>query len=380
MEFIAIIIIDFSILPAYCRMKEVKGVIMLFLTPSEAKEWQSLGRMILADKPSPSSITINGQSTLHPIFHFYAGALLASNGHIAAGKEWFTHGAMLESRTVMSNAYVSAFIDRRKGRFDLPAVVFADPRPYLHFTSTPAVKKARESFHRHCTLSLPEFKKPFRIMDLGCGDGGMLVQLLNSLRQAGNIHDIDEILLVDSSQAMLELAVKTVRLSFPGVTIRSLRKRIQDIPGSLSGHYDVALSSLAYHHMPMEIKIETLHKIKDHFNHFIIFELDANHDTPELHSPELACSVFQCYGTIIDFIFSHDAPLDVVLNSVDCFLLAEMISLLTQARGIRNDYHMLRHQWHQLFSEVLGGDSVCLNDSTCFENDFLGLITVHYGK
>ena len=353
---------------------------MLFLTPSEAKEWQSLGRMILANTPSPSSITINGQSALHPIFHFYAGALLASHGNVLAGQKWFAQGAMLENREVMSNAYISAFIDRRHGRFDMPAVVFSDPRPYLHFASTPAIKKARKNFCRHCTLSLPEFKKPFRIMDLGCGDGGMLVQLLNSLRQAGNIHDIGEILLVDSSEAMLDLAVKTVGLAFPGVTINSLRNRIQDIPGSLSGHYDVALSSLAYHHMPMEIKVETLRKLKDHFDHFIIFELDANHDTPELHSPELACSVFQCYGTIIDFIFSHDAPIDVVINSVDCFLLTEMLSLLTQPRGVRNDYHMLRHQWHQLFSEVLGGESVCLKDSTCFENDFMYLISIHYGK
>lgn len=353
---------------------------MLFLTPSTSQAWQEFGRRIVAEQTGPGGTAPAGQTALQPIFHFYAGALLAAHGHVAAAQKWFAAGAMLEGGTVMSNAYVSAFIDRRKGCFELPAVVFADPRPYVHFTTTPAVQKSRESFFRHGALSLPAFRKPLRIMDLGCGDGGMLVGFLNRLREAGNVSDIGEILLVDSSQAMLDLAIRTVGAAFPGVTINAIRKKIQELPGALSGHYDVALSSLAYHHMPMELKVQTLRQIKDRFNHFIIFELDANHDTPELHAPELACSVFQCYGTIIDFVFSHDAPVDVVQNCVDCFLLTEMISLLTEPRGVRNDYHMLRHQWHQLFSEVLGPTSVCLSDSTCFENDFLSLVTIHYGK
>mgnify|MGYP000887308582 CR=1 FL=1 len=72
-------------------------------------------------------------------------------------------------------------------------------------------------------------------------------------------------------------------------------------------------------------------------------------------SPELAVSVYQSYGPLIDSIFAHDAPVVVTQSCVDNFVMAEVISFLTQPRGERNDYHMLRGQWARVFAENLEG-------------------------
>ena len=47
------------------------------------------------------------------------------------------------------------------------------------------------------------------------------------------------------------------------------------------------MSSLAYHHMPLEDKRVHLARLKPWIDHFLLFEMDANNDTPDLYSPEL---------------------------------------------------------------------------------------------
>lgn len=91
-------------------------------------------------------------------------------------------------------------------------------------------------------------------------------------------------------------------------------------------------------------------------------------------------SVYQSYGRIIDFVFQHDAPVEVANDCVDRFLMTEEVSLLTEKRGIRNDYHMTRLQWHDVFAQGLGRDFTCLADCNCFDDQFLNLIFIHYGK
>jgi hypothetical protein len=95
--------------------------------------------------------------------------------------------------------------------------------------------------------------------------------------------------------------------------------------------------------------------------------MDGDHDTPQLGSPELSLSVYQAYGGIIDDIFAHDAPVEVALGCVDLFLLAEVISLLSQPRGERTEYHMTTSQWCRLFEEEtacsLAAEETCLAQS-----------------
>ena len=107
--------------------------------------------------------------------------------------------------------------------------------------------------------------------------------------------------------------------------------------------------------------------------------MDANNDTPECSSPELALSVYQSYGRIMDFVYAHDAPVDVVTDCIDAFLMTEVISILTEPRGVRTDYHMLRTQWHDLFSAVLCPEFSLRSDSACYADEYMTLFTMHYG-
>jgi SAM-dependent methyltransferase len=242
------------------------------------------------------------------------------------------------------------------------------------------MKEARRQFIRQSGHTLPHFERPLRIMDIGCGDGGLTAALLAHLQETGKVREVEEVLLVDPSPAMLELAKKTVGDAVPGGRITAANSRIQDFSGRIEGRFDVAMSSLAYHHMPLEQKEVHLARLKPRIDHFLLFELDANHDTPGLHSPELAFSLYQGYGRIIDFVFAHDAPVGLAVDCVDSFLMTELVSLLTQPRGIRTDYHMLRSQWNDLFREQLGPGFTLRCDSSCYADEYLTLFTMHYGR
>jgi hypothetical protein len=140
------------------------------------------------------------------------------------------------------------------------------------------------------------------------------------------------------------------------------------------------MSSLAYHHMPVEDKRIHLSRLRPWIDHFLLFEMDANNDTPELYSPELAFSVYQSYGRIMDFVYAYDAPVEVVTDCIDSFLMTEVVSLLTQPRGERTEYHMLRSQWHDLFRTCLCPEFTVSSDSTCYADEYMTLFTLHYGR
>jgi hypothetical protein len=179
---------------------------------------------------------------------------------------------------------------------------------------------------------------------------------------------------------MAGLARETVGTAFPDARIEVANCRVQDYSCRIDQPFDIAMSSLAYHHMPLEDKRTHLSRLKPWIDHLLLFELDANNDTPDLYSPDLALSVYQSYGRIIDFVFAHDAPVDVVIDCVDSFLMTELVSILSQPRGVRTDYHMLRNQWNALFSEVLGPEFSLRCDSSSYADEYMTLFTLHYGR
>lgn len=217
-------------------------------------------------------------------------------------------------------------------------------------------------------------------MDIGCGDGALTVRLLKHLLEEGKVPGFSEILLIDPSSAMISMAREKVSAAFPDVLITTDNARIQDFSESIDRHFDIAMSSLAYHHMPIEDKKVHLSRLKPWIDNFLLFEMDANNDTPDLDSPELALSVYQSYGRILDFVFSYDAPVEIVIDCIDSFLMTELVSLLTEPRGMRTEYHMLRSQWMNLFKYVLGDEFTLRSDSTCYADEYCGLFTLHYGR
>ncbi|MCK5843570.1 MAG: class I SAM-dependent methyltransferase [Victivallales bacterium] len=354
---------------------------MLFLTKNEIESWRKMGEEILRDKLTPNNFNNLNLNEFHlPIFRFYAGCMLAANKLEELAKPWLSLGAIEESENLMTNAFLAAFLERQNGNFIMPAVVFEDPAPYIHFGTIPAIKTSRENLIAHSSDSLPSFSKPISYVDIGCGDGSLTIDLLTHWRDAGVFSEIKEILLVDASSAMLEKAQETLSESFPKNIINVLNDRIENVSDQITGHYDIALSSLAYHHLTWENKVTHMRKLKNHFDHILIFDLDANNDIPELGSPELAVSVYQSYGRLINNVFEHDAPVKTAQLCVDSFLMVELVSLMSEIRGTRNDYHMLRYQWHQLFQSTLGSEFTLLADTTPYADEFLDLFFVHYGK
>jgi SAM-dependent methyltransferase len=353
---------------------------MLLLTNQEKKEWRALAEDALAGKSGPEKIPANIRPNLMPMFAYYLGTFLAAKGEVELGRRWLTAGALAEEEKLMSNSYLSSFLERQRGKLVMPAVVFADPKPYVHFTGVPIMRDARQNFLRHCAHSLPKFTKPVRIMDIGCGDGALTAAFIKTMRESGKIGDISELTLIDRSPGMIELAQTTVGRVINRSVIRALTGRIEDLAAGIDRHYEIIVSSLAFHHMPLEKKLIHLKTLKRWMDHFIIFEIDANNDLPEQFSPELALSVYQSYGRLINLVFIHDAPVELALSCVDAFLMTEEVSFLIQPRGERNDYHMLKTQWHDLFEKVLAPDLACLCDSPCYADEYTGIFTMHYGR
>jgi SAM-dependent methyltransferase len=353
---------------------------MLFLTDQEQQEWTGFAHEIQKGVLAPAGFEVEIAPPLLPAFHFYIATFLAANGAGEQAVAWAASGALLEEEGFFGCSFLLGFLHRYDREFRIPARVFEDPRPFLHFTTVPFMAEARRQFVQRCGDSLPVFDHPIRFMDIGCGDGGLTVAFLKNLVEKHKISGIGEILLVDPSPAMAALAEKTVLAAFPEAAVCIEHGKIQDCSGRIDQKIDIAMSSLAYHHMPIEDKRLHLRRLRPWIDHLVLFEMDANNDTPDLHTPALALSVYQSYGRIFDHIYAHDGPVEVVNASIDSFLMTEVVSILTEPRGVRSDYHMLREQWKMLIEEVLGPEFSLRCDAACYEDDFLAFFALHYGR
>lgn len=350
---------------------------MYFLATDEQILWKKLASEALGGNLTPRS-SMNGlRAALRAHFHFYTGGLLAGLGEQQKAGEWFREGALEEDG--IFNAIMASYLDRHDGRFFMPEKIFADPHDYEHFTTVPSIISMREKFLRFAASSLDDFANPLTILDVGCGDGSLLVLLLKQLLKAGRIRQIRRAILVDSSAAMLDVAEAKLLQAFPDLIIDKRHGRIQEHAAGLPSGIDVALLSLAYHHMPRNDKAIHLEELSGKVANVLLMEMDGDNDTPELGSPELAVSVYQSYGPLIDSIFAHDAPIAVTQGCVDNFVMAEVISFLTQSRGIRNDYHMQRSQWAQIFSDHLTG-YFCRGETTVLSSEGCEFFAGHWGK
>lgn len=353
---------------------------MLFLSGEEERRWVDLARQA-CDGDLSLPIPIDAiRPNLQAAFHFYIGTLHVTRGEEGLGAEWLEAGTLIEEDGLFMSAFLLGFLSRQGGRFAAPAKAFEDPRHFIHFAGVPIMQEARERFICQAAHTLPVFREDLHIMDIGCGNGDLTVRLLAHLQETGKAAGIGEVLLIDPSPAMLRLAEQTVGRAFPDATVTPLLGDFQQVSGTIDRRYDVAMSSLAYHHMPCEEKARHLRTLKPWIDHFLLFELNANNDTPEVGSPALSLSVYQSYGRIIDFVLSHDAPFDVAAGCVDCFLMTELVSLMTEPRTVRTEYHMLRNQWNELFGDALGADFTMLCDSTCYADEYVELFTMHYGR
>lgn len=351
---------------------------MLFISAEEITLWSALARQAVAGALTPTQPPAAIRPSLRPPFCFYIGSLVATRNRLTEARDWLIAGASNEP--VAMNRYLLDYIDRHGGLHACPEPVFADPRPYVHFTTIPQLREARERFIAHAAASLPRFDRPLRMIDMGCGDGGLTRALLEALRDHGNAGGVAEIILADPSENMLQTAHEGLARAFPEARITAFNGRAEAMAAHFPGGLDIALSALAWHHMPYGTKRQLARQLALRADHVLLFEIEGNHDTPELNSPELAVSAYQLYGAAVNMVMNHEAPREVIDACLDQFLMGELLSLLTEARGQRSEYHMPRRQWHALLSEGLGPEFECRADFTCWFNDLTELFMLHYGK
>ena len=353
---------------------------MQFLTDREQQEWRAYADESLAKSSGPETYDRKIRHNLVPAFHFYIATFLAARGRGSEARAWAESAVLIEKDGIFGIAFLIGFFERYQNQLTRPATVFEDPKPFIHFTTVPLMQEARNRFIQECGASLPVFDHPIRFMDIGSGNGALTVAFLKNLVRTNKIPGIGEILLIDPSPAMVNLAKKTVSEAFPDVRITVESCRIQDCTDRINRKFDIALSSLAYHHMPVEEKRIHLAQLRPWIDHFLLFEMDADIDTPECFSPALALAVYQAYGRIFDRIYAHDSSIAVVNECIDSFLMSEVVSILTEPRGERSDYHMLRKQLLALFAEALGPEFILKNDFSCYADEYLSLIGLHYGR
>lgn len=338
---------------------------MLFLTPEERDYWSELTDRARQGQLSANLPFPEMRPALRPAFRFHVGAVLAAAGQVSTALPWLKTGA-LEEQGSMACAYLASFLERH-GSLTMPTVVFEDPRPYIHFTTVPTMVATRSAFREFAVRTLPQYDQPLRFMDIGCGNGAMGLELLQHLQEQLVIPSVGEIILVDPFPAMLETARVSACAAFPDALVTTISGRSQDVAANLPTGIDLTLCSLSIHHMPWDVKIPLVQRLASCSKDLLLFELNGDHDLHEIGAPELSLSLYQTYGVLIDAIFAHDTPVDAALSCVDLFLLAELVSLLTQPRGERTEYHMTQEQWKRLCEQEAGcrlaGMETCLAGS-----------------
>jgi len=343
---------------------------MFYLSESDAERWRGL-----AGSFDTSALDAEPER-LRPALCYYLGA-----GHLAAGRlyearQWLQAGVLEEP--VRASAYLLDYLDRHDGSVATVLPSFEDPRPWAHFSSLPHLKTARETMISFCTASLPDLESPVRMMDIGCGNGALTVSLLERLVDSGGTPGVGDVLLLDPSEGMLDAAAERVSEAFPGARITTVADTLQGCSEGLPGGYDVALCALSVHHMPRERKVEHIGRLASSVGHLLIFELGANHDLPEMLSPELVYSVYQTFGQSLEYIYAREAPEDVRRACADIFVMTEALSLLFEPRGKRTEYHMMRHQWHELLSGFDAPSVTCMGERTCYCDPYCEVFALHY--
>jgi SAM-dependent methyltransferase len=350
---------------------------VFYLSEEESASWREMARTVLDSAVFDASAVDIVPADLRPAACYYLASNLIAAGRVDDARRWLGLGAEIEP--IRGSAYLLDYLQRHGGELTVAQPSFADTRPWAHFSSLPHLRSARGVLCDFCASSLPELEGPLNIMDIGCGNGVLTVAFIKSVLDAGKARSVGEVVLLDPSAEMLAAAKANIEEAFPGAEISTFEGKLEEASTRLPGGFDLALCSLSVHHMPYELKTVHIGSLSRAVDNLVVFELGANHDTPELNSPELVYSIYQTFGQSLEYIFAREAPEEVQRACADIFVMSETISLLTQPRGERTEYHMPRKQWHDLLTSACP-EMTCLGEITCYSDEYCELVALHYGR
>ena len=352
---------------------------VLHLGPQDVVTWNGLLPEVLDRGSFPGGAVEEEVQEKHlGAFRFFAGSTLAIRADPRATR-WFEAGADVEGDDLRASEYLSDVFERT-GHLEAPANAFADPRAYTHFTAVPAMRAARAQFVSFAVDTLPPESGALRVLDVGCGDGGIVSELLPALLEAGRWDEVASITLLDPSPEMISTAKARLAAEWPGARVEGRLARLEHVASGLSGPFDLAIGSLSLHHMPAEMKGRALAALASSIDHLLLLELDADHDSPEVGSPRLAASIHHSYGWLLAQVLGPGDPDEVARESADQFVAPELVSLLTQPRGTRTEYHMRRDRWLTLLAEAMGPEIRPLGTQTALATPYVDLFALHMGR
>jgi hypothetical protein len=283
----------------------------------------------------------------------YAGILLASAHRIAE--------AISVLKLCVDRTFSQVLADylTETQAFAPAATAFAETTPYDVWTQTDLYQsqmagtlKAIANFARRNPPPAANFRPT--IMDIGPGNGTLLVEIIKQLLALYPIESI-HLILIEQSPEMLAAAQKHCQASLPiPITFTPICCRIQEIaPHQLviiKEHQPIWFinASLSLHHMPKEIKVPTMAMLAELSTYCLVSDAHYNHDLPEKDTPELVYSVTENYGFVIKDVLNSQASEPDKKLCINNFLLTEAINILKNDREHRGDYHTLIGEWQEI--------------------------------
>ncbi len=279
----------------------------------------------------------------------YAGVLLANHKRF--------NEAMRLISLVSGNAFANVLTNyyANKKYLSPPSPLFRSAKPFEAWTQTHIsrleMKSTIEAFWEFALADgrLSE-RKPFAILDVGTGNGILLSHLVNRLARSLQL-TAARLFLLDSSTEMLRVATRNCRrlIAIP-IKISTIHSRIESLDRTqISALKDERLSftiaASCLHHLPKKAKVAALTMIRTISPVLLLEELEANHDLPEINSPDLIWSVQHFYNSLITSVQKSRLTASKKQMCINDFLLTEVIGIIANPKNARGNYHALLDQW-----------------------------------
>lgn len=302
----------------------------------------------------------------------YAGVLLATKDRIESAIKLF--------ELCPENAFDSVLREYllETKSFTPAAIAFQDTLPYDVWTQTDFYKSymmaTLETVKDFAKINPPpETSKIPTIVDVGPGNGVLITEIINQLVSIYNIKNL-QLVLIDKSLSMLEASEKYVQEHVPiPISFTKISCKLQEITEEqlavIREKPPIWFINMAasVHHMPWEDKLPMLKTVRSLSNNCLLIEFPANHDRPEKNTPELVYSVSEHYRFYIQDVLNCPAPETDKKICLYNFILTEGITILSQERANRIDYHATIPEWQELAEQA--GFQVVKISPTTFLNE-----------